>query len=140
MPLDGGQAPTIAAIIPLYNGTLFIRRALESVFNQTVAPTDVIVVDDGMATGLTMRAAVIALRQRGARQIIAAAPTASESACRDVETVADDLVCLEVPPQFIAVGQWYRDFSQTSDEEVRELLARAAKRVESGSPERKRMV
>jgi predicted phosphoribosyltransferase len=100
----------------------------------------VIVVDDGMATGLTMRAAVIALRQRGARQIIAAAPTASESACREVEAVADDLVCLDVPPQFIAVGQWYRDFSQTSDEEVRELLARAAKRVESGSPERKRMV
>jgi putative phosphoribosyl transferase len=84
-----------------------------------------ILVDDGMATGYTMRVAVTALRQQDPVEIIVAVPVASSSACREVAREADSVVCLSTPPDFYAVGQWYRDFSQVSDAEVRELLERA---------------
>jgi putative phosphoribosyl transferase len=87
----------------------------------------VILIDDGLATGATMRAAVAALRQRGAAKIIVAVPVGPPDTCREFEDIADEVVCASAPEFFQAVGQYYEDFSQTSDEEVRDLLARAAK-------------
>ena len=87
----------------------------------------VILVDDGLATGATMRAAVKALRQRGVAKIVVAVPVGPPDTCREFEDEADETICASAPEFFQAVGQYYEDFSQTSDEEVRELLARAAK-------------
>ena len=86
----------------------------------------VILVDDGLATGATMRAAVAALRQRGVAKIVVAAPVGAPDTCRELEQEADETICATAPEFFQAVGQYYEDFSQTSDEEVRELLSRAA--------------
>ncbi len=85
----------------------------------------VIVVDDGIATGATMAAAVAALRQLRAGRIVVAAPTMARSTYDYLRKNADDVVAVMLPEEFYAVGQWYEDFSQTSDDEVRELLARA---------------
>jgi len=85
----------------------------------------VILVDDGLATGSTMRAAVAALRQYDPAQIVIAVPVAAPSTCAELAREVDDIVCLYTPEPFQAVGLWYEDFSQTSDDEVRELLARA---------------
>jgi predicted phosphoribosyltransferase len=84
----------------------------------------VILVDDGLATGSTMRAAAAALRSLGAARLIAAVPVAPRESCDAMREVVDDMVCARVPEHFIAVGEWYEDFSQTSDEEVAELLRR----------------
>jgi len=86
----------------------------------------VILIDDGLATGATMRAAVAALRQRGVAKIVVAVPVGPPDTCREFEGIADEVVCASAPEFFQAVGQYYEDFSQTSDEEVRELVARAA--------------
>jgi putative phosphoribosyl transferase len=86
----------------------------------------VVLIDDGLATGATMRAAVKALRQRGVGKIVVAVPVGPPDTCREFEEDADEVVCGIAPEFFQAVGQYYEDFSQTSDEEVRELLARAA--------------
>lgn len=99
-----------------------------------VAGRPVIVVDDGLATGSSMRAAVAALRQAGAARITVAVPVGPSDACEELRALADDVVCLESPRMFMAVGQWYGDFTQTSDEEVCELLA-AAGQPDAGSPE-----
>jgi putative phosphoribosyl transferase len=82
-----------------------------------------ILVDDGLATGSTMRVAIAALRREHAKQIIAAVPVAARSVCEIVAREADRAVCLYTPDDFYAVGQWYQNFSQTTDEEVRDLLA-----------------
>jgi predicted phosphoribosyltransferase len=84
-----------------------------------------IVVDDGLATGATMEAAVRALRSLGASRVVVAVPVASQEAIERIEALADEVVCLAAPPFFSAVGQWYADFGQTEDAEVRDLLARA---------------
>ncbi len=89
----------------------------------------VILVDDGLATGATMRAAVAALRQRGVAKIVVAAPVGAPDTCRELEQEADETICAIAPEFFQAVGQYYEDFSQTSDEEVRELLSRATQRT-----------
>ena len=86
----------------------------------------VILVDDGLATGATMRAAAAALRQQGAAKIIVAVPVGAPSTCHEIRSVADEVVCLQTPGSFMGVGQYYEDFSQTTDEEVRELLAAAS--------------
>jgi len=88
-----------------------------------------ILVDDGLATGATMRAAVKALRHRGAAKIVVAVPVGPPDTCREFEGEADETICASVPEFFQAVGQYYEDFSQTSDDEVRELLARAAQEL-----------
>jgi predicted phosphoribosyltransferase len=88
----------------------------------------VIVVDDGLATGSSMRVAARALRKEGARTIVVAVPVAARSTCQEFEGEVDELICAATPEPFWAVGQWYRNFSQTTDDEVRELLARAAAR------------
>ena len=88
----------------------------------------VILVDDGLATGATMEAAVRSLQSLGARRIVVAVPVASVEARERIAAVADEVVCLATPEFFSAVGQWYRDFGQTSDTEVTELLERARRR------------
>jgi putative phosphoribosyl transferase len=84
-----------------------------------------VIVDDGMATGSTMRAACLVARSRGATRVVVAVPVASRSALLAVRPVCDEVVCLESPERFFAVGEWYADFSQTSEEEVADLLRRA---------------
>lgn len=86
----------------------------------------VILVDDGIATGSTVRAAVEALRQQQPQQIIIAVPTAAPDTCADLEPMVDELVVLMRPDEFLGVSQWYENFEQTSDAEVRQLLARAS--------------
>ncbi len=85
----------------------------------------VIVVDDGLATGATAYAAIESLRSRHPRQVIFAAPVCSPEGARTLRTVADDVVCLECPPDFVSVGGWYRDFAQTSDAQVVACLRKA---------------
>ncbi len=87
-----------------------------------LAGRTVIVVDDGLATGSTMRAAVQSLRQMHPARIVVAAPVAASETCRSLAREADDVVCLSTPEPFHAVSAWYQDFSQTTDEEVRKLL------------------
>jgi predicted phosphoribosyltransferase len=91
-----------------------------------VAGRIVVVVDDGLATGATMRAAVSALRERGAARIIVAAPVGSTDACAELSHAADMLICPTIPRRFRAVGTWYADFEPVRDAEVAALLARAA--------------
>jgi putative phosphoribosyl transferase len=91
----------------------------------------VIVVDDGLATGSTMRAAVRALRQSHPARIVVAVPVGAAETCRSLDREADDVVCCSIPLDFYAVSVWYEEFSQTSDEEVRSLLEAAASHVRS---------
>jgi putative phosphoribosyl transferase len=86
----------------------------------------VILVDDGLATGSTMRAAATALRQQQPARIVVAVPVSAPQTCDEYRMGVDEIVCAVTPEPFHAVGQWYEDFSQTTDEEVRDLLARAA--------------
>ena len=85
----------------------------------------VIVVDDGLATGATMRAATIAIKQLSASRCVIAVPVGAPDACGDLQDEADEVVCAIMPSPFYAVGQFYRDFSQTTDDEVRELMMQA---------------
>jgi predicted phosphoribosyltransferase len=94
----------------------------------------VFIVDDGLATGSTMHAAVAALRQLDPARIIVAVPVAAPEACADFEGEADETVCAETPQPFYAVGLWYGDFSQTTDDEVHELLERAAEEYAEPNP------
>jgi predicted phosphoribosyltransferase len=86
----------------------------------------VILVDDGLATGSTMRAAVAALRQGEPARIVIAAPVGAADTCAELQQEADEAVCARTPEPFHAVGLWYKDFTQTTDDEVHELLRRAA--------------
>lgn len=90
-----------------------------------------ILVDDGLATGSTMMAAVSAVRRLGPARVVVAVPVAPEDVCARMEAEVDELVCLVRPPVFWAVGVWYQNFGQTTDAEVRELLDAAARRSES---------
>ena len=89
----------------------------------------VILVDDGLATGSTMLAAVRAVRLAGAERIVVAVPVAAEQTCDAFRQEVDDVICAITPEPFHAVGIWYEDFSQTSDEEVRELLRKSREQV-----------
>ena len=90
-----------------------------------IAGHTVILVDDGLATGSSMRVAVAALREEHPGKIVVAVPVAPAEACEMLRAAADEVVCAITPDPFYAVGLWYRDFAQTSDEEVRDLLERA---------------
>jgi len=96
------------------------ERSLPDLRDKTV-----ILVDDGLATGSTMRAGVRALRTQRPAAIIVAVPVGAPETCEALRAVADDVVCIETPEPFRAVGLWYEDFSQTTDEEVHKLLDRA---------------
>jgi len=103
------------------------RRESEAVYRhnlpaQAIAGTTVVLVDDGVATGATMRAALAALRRLQARKIVIAAPVVSASTRRELEALADQMVCLAVPEILFTVGQWYVNFEQVSDEKVAALL------------------
>jgi putative phosphoribosyl transferase len=91
-----------------------------------VAGKVVILVDDGLATGSSMRAAVRALRSLDPARIVVAVPVGARETCEELELESDEAVCAREPEPFHAVGLWYENFSQTSDEEVRDLLARGA--------------
>jgi predicted phosphoribosyltransferase len=108
-----------------------LRR--EGIYRGNRPPPDlrgriVILVDDGLATGSTMRAAVEAIRRQGPARIVVAVPVAAAETCEQFrhEGVADEVICLRTPEPFYAVGLWYQDFSPTTDQEVRDLLWRAA--------------
>jgi putative phosphoribosyl transferase len=109
------------------------RRELarrEQVYRDGRPPPEVrdrtaILVDDGLATGSTMRAAVAALRQEQPRRIVVAVPVASPDTCRELRREVDELVCAETPEPFFGVGWWYQNFSQTTDDAVHDLLTKA---------------
>ena len=101
----------------LYRG----QRPPVDVRNKTV-----ILVDDGLATGSTMRAAIAALQQHRPARIVVAVPAAAPQTCSEIADEVDEIICAATPEPFYAVGQWYQEFSQTTDDEVRELLARAS--------------
>jgi len=86
----------------------------------------VLLVDDGLATGTTMRAAVSAIRKLGAKEIVAAIPVGAVHSCRQLGAEVDELICLVRPDDFVAISVWYDDFRQTTDQEVQELLRRTA--------------
>lgn len=100
-----------------------------------IAGRRVIVIDDGVATGATVKAAVKALRQKRPAEVIIAVPVAPPDTLLSLREDADQVICLQSPSPFYGVGYWYQDFSQTSDEEVRELLL-AAWRQPQGQPPR----
>lgn len=92
----------------------------------------VILIDDGLATGASMRAAVAGLRAQQPARIVVAVPTAAPETCNAVEFKVDELVCVMIPEPFYGVGRWYEDFSQTTDEEVRMLLQEANRQLLHG--------
>jgi predicted phosphoribosyltransferase len=93
----------------------------------------VILVDDGLATGATMRAAVMGVHRQGAAYVVVAVPLASADTCHELRDIADAVVCLVTPEPFHAVGIWYGDFSETTDDEVRRLLAAARTESHAGA-------
>lgn len=120
--IDGGVLDSIVA-----RETGELRRRVAA-YRGERAPLDIsgrtaIVVDDGVATGVTDAAALHAARRRGPRRLVLAVPVCAPDSARRLREDADDLVCLHAPPLFFGVGQWYRDFSQVSDEEVISTLA-----------------
>jgi putative phosphoribosyl transferase len=103
--------------VELYRGD----RAALALVGRTV-----VIVDDGLATGATARVAVEVARARGAKRIIVAVPVSPREAVAELRTLADEVISLRVPAQFEAVGEWYEDFSQTSDDEVTSLLGKSS--------------
>jgi putative phosphoribosyl transferase len=113
-------------------------RRREQLYRGGVAPLSVtdrvaILVDDGLATGATMQDAVRALRARRPARIVVAVPVASPSSCRELGDVADDVICVVTPEPLESVGIWYEDFSETTDDEVRELLGAIPRHEEQGA-------
>jgi putative phosphoribosyl transferase len=97
-----------------------------NVLAQPISGATVILVDDGIATGATMRAAIAALRRLQAGKIVVAVPVAPASTCRELQTTADEVVCLATPDIFFTVGQWYVNFEQVSDQQLAALLEEAS--------------
>jgi putative phosphoribosyl transferase len=135
MNVDPGMSVTereIESVVRREQAEL-VRR--EHLYRGTQPPVDirgrtVIVVDDGLATGSTMRAAVAAIRKQGPNRLVVAVPVGARETCTALEHEADEVVCAETPSPFRAVGQWYRDFPQSTDDEVRQLLEEARREHE----------
>ena len=119
----------------------------ERAYRDDLPPIDVrgstvILVDDGLATGSTMRAAIAALRRQHPKRIVVAVPVGAQEVCEEFRSEADEIVCSCTPEPFYAVGLWYNDFSQMTDDKVRDLLRKAAEvqeheqTVQSGEPSR----
>lgn len=123
--------PNSAALLELVKAQEKVElERREKLYRQDRAAPDlhdrvVILVDDGLATGATMRAAVAALRRQGVAKIVVAVPVGAPETCRELETEVDELICALMPDYFHGVGQFYQDFSQTTDEEVAAMLAGA---------------
>jgi putative phosphoribosyl transferase len=120
-------APALAAIVEREVAELTRR---ERTYRGEAAPLSVegrtvILVDDGLATGATMRAAARAVRAQNPRRVVVAAPVGARDTCESLRADADEVVCAAMPEPFRAVGLWYRDFEQVDDEGVRALLAAA---------------
>jgi predicted phosphoribosyltransferase len=118
--------PQILDVVAAREGEELERR--ERAYRGDRPPVDVadrvvILVDDGMATGATMRAAVAAVQLKGPARVVVAVPTGAAAACEMMREVADEVVCVSTPEPFLAVGTSYDDFSATSDDEVRQLLS-----------------
>jgi predicted phosphoribosyltransferase len=92
----------------------------------------VILIDDGLATGASMRAAVAGLRTRNPARLVAAVPTAAPETCQAFESEVDEMICATTPQPFYGVSRWYKDFSQTTDLEVRLLLQEANRQTVQG--------
>ena len=119
----------IAAVIAEEERELAARERLFATADRIpLEGRTVILVDDGLATGSTMRAAVRAVRQQQPAKVVVAVPVGAPSTCKALEQEADEVVCLQTPEPFSAVGLWYRRFDQTPDDEVRALLAAAHRR------------
>jgi len=121
-----GITPDVVDAVAAREGAELARR--EKAYRDGRPPLDVagrtvVVVDDGLATGSTMRAAVAALRALRAGRIVVAVPVGARETCRELAAAADEVVCVEAPADFQAVGQWYDDFSPTTDDEIRALLS-----------------
>lgn len=114
------EAVTVAEQAELARRDALYRQGLPPL---VVKGQSVILVDDGLATGATMLAAVKALKAQQPARIVVAVPTAAPDVCEQMRHEADDVVCARMPEPFRAVGRWYENFEQTSDDEVRELLA-----------------
>lgn len=132
-----GIPDAVVDVVAAREGQELLRR--ERLYRGNRPPPDLegrtaIVVDDGLATGSTMKAAVAALRRERAARIVVAVPVASEEACADLRDEADEVVCVATPEPFHAVGVWYADFRQTTDDEVIGLLERAASEVAHARP------
>jgi len=132
-----GIAPTAIQLAAEREGRELLRR--EQMYRDgrpapMVAGKVVILVDDGLATGATMRAAVDAVKKLQPARIVVAVPAAPESTCRELATVADEIVCATTPSPFLAAGNSYWDFAQTSDEEVRNLLHAPSPRPAAAGP------
>ena len=123
----GVDAAAVEAVTAAEQAEIARREALYRADGPqlTVKGHSVILVDDGLATGATMLAAVKALKSQQPARIVVAVPTAAPEVCEQMRHEADEVVCATTPEPFRAVGRWYEDFEQTSDEEVRELLATA---------------
>lgn len=122
-------AATLEAVIALEEAELQRR---ELCYRPDRPPLDlqgkvVILIDDGLATGATMRAATAALRKQRVAKIVIAVPVGAPETCQEMESEADEMVCVLMPASFHGVGQFYQDFSQTTDDEVRQLLAGSRK-------------
>ncbi len=114
-------------------------RRRERAYRDDLPPVELagrtaILVDDGLATGSSMRAAVMAVRQRGARRIVVAVPVGPADTVRELARLADDVVCVAMPEPFLAVGRFYERFDQTSDQEVLDLLRRSHPGALPGMP------
>jgi len=123
VPEEVIQAVAADQLVELERRAELYRAGREAI---DLANKTVILIDDGLATGSTMRAAVQALRHAGPSRIIVAVPVGARDTCEHLRHEADEVICAEMPENFSAVGRWYLDFSQTTDEEVCELLNRAA--------------
>lgn len=141
--VDQGTVSALGITEELFDAVVTRERAelerRERVFRAGRPPLDVrgktvIVVDDGLATGATMSAAIDALRTRDPSWLVAAVPIAPPETCRELGKRVDEMVCLVTPERMYAVGIWYEDFAQTSDAEVRELLDAAAHRAPTPDP------
>jgi predicted phosphoribosyltransferase len=113
------------------------RRELQ--YRNGIAPLDlrsqtIIFVDDGLATGSSMQAAVLAARKMAAARVVVAAPVGAADICRFFADRADEVICARQPPRFASVGHWYHDFSEVTDEEVEELLTRARQALAAMQP------
>jgi len=94
-----------------------------------VSGKTVILIDDGLATGSTMRAAVEALAQQNPARVVVAVPVSAPETCDEYRMGVDEIICAQTPEPFMGVGMWYQDFSQTTDTEVRDLLAKAEREI-----------